>query len=78
MSNLVRTIRRDVLGLTQTAFSEQLGVDQSVVSRWEKNGLFPSNRMAQVRELGKRLRPDWSDSWLFDPPTDAEPMKEAS
>jgi DNA-binding transcriptional regulator YiaG len=34
----VRTLRTS-LGESQTAFAERFGVDQSAVSRWEKEGL---------------------------------------
>jgi DNA-binding transcriptional regulator YiaG len=34
----VRTVRTS-LGESQTAFAERFGVDQSAVSRWEKEGL---------------------------------------
>jgi DNA-binding transcriptional regulator YiaG len=41
----VRTLRTS-LGESQTAFAERFGVDQSAVSRWEKEGL-PSRGAAR-------------------------------
>jgi DNA-binding transcriptional regulator YiaG len=46
----VRTLRTS-LGESQSAFAERFGVDQSAVSRWEKDGL--PNRGAARRAVEK-------------------------
>ncbi len=53
-SQLILKIRKETLGLSQKAFAEEMGVDQSTVSNWETNGL-PNRSM--IREtLERRLR----------------------
>lgn len=68
MSNPVRFIRRDVLGLTQAQLATVLKVKQASVSRWESAGRFPAEHLAAVRQMARMARADWSDSWIFDPP----------
>ena len=48
------------MGLTQTELGRVLGVDQSVVSRWETGELIPSDKhkAAIFRFSGGQVRPD--------------------
>lgn len=68
MSNPVRFIRRDVLGLTQAQLAAVLKVRQASVSRWEKRRRFPDGQQSAIRTLGRQARSDWSDSWFFEAP----------
>jgi transcriptional regulator with XRE-family HTH domain len=53
----VRRLRR-LLGLTQAAFAEKVGVERVTVARWEC-GLSPVNRTAAIliRLLAQQARP---------------------
>lgn len=70
--NPARWIRVEVLHLTQAQLAEKLGVRQPSVFRWERARAFPAAMQPKIRELGKAARPDWSDSWFFEPPAQAE------
>lgn len=36
---------REKLGLSQAAFAREIGVDQSTVWAWERDGALPKNRL---------------------------------
>jgi predicted transcriptional regulator len=65
----IRSVRKDVLGVTQKQFAEIAGVSQASVSRWEDGALFPSSdEMARIREFAITSRKPWNDSWFFEAP----------
>lgn len=65
--NAMLSIRRRVFGMSQSAFAEAIGVNQSTVSRWENDELQPSlDEMARIRDQGAKHRKDWSDGWFFE------------
>lgn len=54
---------REALSLTQTQFAEQLGVEQTTVSRWERGNSAPGpDRQVAIAVL---LGRDWAE--LFSP-----------
>ncbi len=68
--NPVSHIRKSILRQTQAGLAKALGVTQPTVQRWEKEGSFPSDHQFAIREMGKKARMDWSDSWFFEVPED--------
>lgn len=66
--NAARYIREHVLALSQSELAKRLGVSQPTIWRWEQAGMFPSEYQQAIREMGMQARPDWSDSWFFEPP----------
>lgn len=67
--NSIKHIRKSLFGVTQTEFGAKMGVNQSTVSRWEREELDPSlSELRQIRDLAKAQNMDWSDSLIFDVP----------
>ena len=65
----IRSIRKDVLGVTQKQLAELVGVTQGTVSKWEDGTLFPNVReMSIIRDFARKNGKPWSDSWVFDNP----------
>ncbi len=65
--NQLRSIRRNIFGVTQTEFAVIAGVSQSLVSRWEKGDRKPSlPDLRRIRSEARRRRLKWNDSWFFD------------
>lgn len=75
--NAVEHIRRNVLGLSQEAFSKVAGVSQPTVSRWERGELEPGrDEMSLIRSKAIELGKAWDDSWFFEVPQ-GEPERAA-
>ena len=69
--NAVKHIRTQVFKVSQAAFAELAGANQSAVSRWEKDGsgFEPSREeMVRIRSAAHVRSLEWSDSWFFDAP----------
>jgi transcriptional regulator with XRE-family HTH domain len=60
-ANLIKALRARE-GLTQAELAAQIGVDQTAVSRWERNGDQPSLRHRRaLRQLYRRNFASWQD-----------------
>ena len=74
----IYSIRKDILGVSQTEFAALAGVEQSTVSRWE-SGQFEPTR-AEMRKLRAAVIArglPWDDTWFFDgPPAQTLPNDE--
>ena len=63
-------IRKSVCRMTQAKFAELAGVAQGTVSKWESGTLSPSLvDLTKIRERVQHAGYAWSDSWLFECPT---------
>jgi len=64
-------LRQHILRMTVTQFAAALGVDQSVISRYEDKGLLPEHHHKTVIKLAKarkiRVRPEWFTAVPWDP-----------
>ena len=64
-------LRQHILRMTVSQFAEALGVDQSVISRYEDKGLLPEHHHKTVIKLAKakkvRVRPEWFTAVPWDP-----------
>jgi len=68
--NTIKHIRKDVFGVTQQAFAEIAGVQQSTISRWERGEAAPTlEEMGRIRDQAKvrKLKKRWSDQLFFGP-----------
>lgn len=67
--NTVFHIRKNVLALTQVAFSKIAGTTQATVCRWEAGELQPD--LEQLRKIRNEViaqgKP-WDDTWFFEVP----------
>lgn len=61
MENILRKWREENR-LTQTELAERIGIDQPSLSRWERGGKIPAERVRKVSEVTgiprEELRPD--------------------
>jgi transcriptional regulator with XRE-family HTH domain len=65
-------IRKNVFGVTQADMAEIAKVSQGTVSKWEKGSLVPDrSELARIRDTAALRGLSWSDSWLFEAPSEA-------
>lgn len=70
--HVVTHIRKNVLGINQSAFAAIAGVTQATVSRWESGELSPDlAQLSAVRAEVLKRDLAWDDSWLFEAPVTA-------
>ena len=68
----ISRIRRDVFGMTQSAFAHAVGVSQGTVSRWER-GMEPTReQLSRIRQSAISRGMLWNDAWFFEPPGGAD------
>ena len=70
MMNTIKHIRKAVFGVTQQAFAEIAGVQQSTISRWENGDAAPTlDEMERIRAAtkGRKLKAKWDDRLFFAP-----------
>lgn len=68
--NAVLHIRKNVLGINQSAFALIAGAAQATVSRWENGELSPDlQQLTAIRAEVLRRGLEWNDAWLFNVPT---------
>lgn len=67
--NAVLHLRKQVLGINQSALAAIAGATQATVSRWETGELSPDlNQLSAIREEVKRRGLEWDDAWFFETP----------
>lgn len=65
----IEHIRKVVFDVSQDAFGEIAGVNQSTVSRWEKGEQEPSRiEMDRIRAEAIKRKLPWDDRWFFESP----------
>jgi len=68
----IEHIRRNVFGLSQTAFADIAGTTQASVSRWENGELEPGREeMAKIRKRAMQVG-HWDDRWFFEVPEEGK------
>ncbi len=71
--NAFAHIRKIIFHMSQAEFAAAVSVNQSTVSRWERDELQPSvGELAAIRRLAVERDVEWSDRWFFDPAAPAE------
>lgn len=77
--NSILHIRKNVFGLKQREFAAVVGVQQSTVSRWEREESFPTlAEMHLIRTAARQRGKRWSDRWFFEPPQAAPAIPDLS
>jgi len=67
--NVIRNLRTNLLGVSQSELGEIAGVPQSVISRWETGQLEPRlSHITRIRAEALRRGLSWDDRWFFEPP----------
>jgi predicted transcriptional regulator len=67
----LRSIRKDILSLSQAELAAVAEVSQGTVSKWEAGELAPSlEEMSRIREAAIRRGVAWDDRWFFDGPSE--------
>ena len=65
--NSISNIRRNIFSLSQSKFGGEIGVNQSMISRWESGELEPSlSNMRAIRDLAKRRGVEWDDGFFWE------------
>jgi predicted transcriptional regulator len=65
----IENIRRNIFGITQSAFAAIAEVSQATVSRWESGEIEPTlDQISRIRNAAIRAGKQWRDDLLFDPP----------
>ena len=67
--NALRHIRKNVFRMKQREFAALVGVQQSMVSRWENGLSAPTlDEMQRIRTAASLKRIRWSDRLFFEAP----------
>lgn len=72
MNAPLRTIRKNILNLSQVEMAELTATTQATVSRWETGELEPDRgQLAMIRAEAAARGIEWNDTWFFEVPADA-------